>query len=75
MLEYDRIDISEAIDIDKTNSSKECKICHYWYFNNVSFKYEPNFFNGCHGLMHKAISLNDVAIVYVKVLTEFSFGI
>ena len=75
MLEYDRIDISEAIDIDKTNSSKECKICHYWYFNNVSFKYEPNFFNRCHGLMHKAISLNDVAIVYVKVLTEFSFGI
>ena len=24
MLEYDRIDISEGIDIDKTNKSKEC---------------------------------------------------
>ena len=32
MLEYDRIDISEGIDINKTNSSKECDICHYRYF-------------------------------------------
>ena len=32
MLEYDRIDISEGIDIDKTNKSKECMLCHYWYF-------------------------------------------
>ena len=29
MLEYDRIDISERIDINKTNASKECEICHY----------------------------------------------
>ena len=27
MLEYDRIDISEGIDMDKTNKSKECDIC------------------------------------------------
>ena len=32
MLEYDRIDISEGIDTDKTSASKECSICHYWYF-------------------------------------------
>ena len=31
MLEYDRIDIS-GIDINRTNLSKECDICHYWYF-------------------------------------------
>ena len=24
MLEYDRIDISEGIDVNKTNASKEC---------------------------------------------------
>ena len=29
-LEYDKIDISEEIDIDKTNASKECDVCHYW---------------------------------------------
>ena len=32
MLKYDRIDISEGIDINKTNASKECGICHCWYF-------------------------------------------
>ena len=29
MLEYERIDISEEIDINKTSLSKECDICHY----------------------------------------------
>ena len=29
MLEYDRTDISEGIDINKTSASKECDICHY----------------------------------------------
>ena len=31
MLEYDRIDVSEGIDVNKTSLSKECDICHYWY--------------------------------------------
>ena len=35
-------------------------------FINIDFKYEPYLSNGCHGLMQKAISLNDVAIIYVK---------
>ena len=31
MLEYNRIDISEEIDVNKSNyKSKECDICHYW---------------------------------------------
>ena len=66
MLEYNRIVISEGIDIKKTNPSKECKICHYWYFNDISFKYEPYLYHGCHVLMKKVVSFNDVAIVYVK---------
>ena len=32
MLQYDRIDVSEGIDINKTSASKERDICHYWYF-------------------------------------------
>ena len=66
MLEYDRIDISEEIDINKTNGSKECDICHYWYFLDKGFKYEPNLCNGCHDLMQKDLNFNDVAIVSVK---------
>ena len=30
------------------------------------FKYEKYFCNGCHDLMQKAMSFNNVAIVYVK---------
>ena len=29
MLYYDRIDVLEGIDLDKTSGSKECNICHY----------------------------------------------
>ena len=66
MLEYERIDISEGFDVNKTNLSKECDSCHYWYFKDIGFKYEPYLCNGCHGLMQKAMSFNNVAIVYVK---------
>ena len=34
MLKYDKIDISEGIDVDKADRSKECMFCHYWYFLN-----------------------------------------
>ena len=66
MLEYNRIDISEGIDVNKTNLSKECDICYYWYFKDIGFKYEPYLCNGSHDLMEKAMSFNNVAIVYVK---------
>ena len=66
MLEYDRIDISQGIDVNKTILLKDWDICHYWYFKNVGFRYEPYLCNGCHDLMQKAISFNNAAIVYVK---------
>ena len=66
MLEYERIDISEGTDVNKTNLSKECDICHYWYFKDIGFKYETYLCNGCHDLMQKALTFNIVAIVYVK---------
>ena len=66
MLEHERTDISEGIDVNKTNLSKECDICHYWCFSYTGFKYEKYLCNGCHDLMQKAMSFNNVAIVYVK---------
>ena len=64
MLEYDRINISEGIDIKKTNASKECKICHYWYFKDIGFKYELHLCKSCHSF--KAVSFDNIAIVYVE---------
>ena len=66
MLEYDRIDISEGINVNKTNLSKECYICHYWHFKDIGLKYEPYLCNGRHDLMQKAMSFNNITIVYVK---------
>ena len=60
------IDISEEIDINKTNASKECDICHHWYFKVIGFKYELYLCSGCHNLMQKAMNFNDVAIVSIK---------
>ena len=66
MLEYERIDISEGIDVNKTSLSKKCYICHYWYFKDVGFKYEPYLCYGCHDLMQKSMGFNNIAIVYIK---------
>ena len=66
MLEYDRINISEGIYVNKTNVSKECDICHYWYFLEQGFKYEPYLCDGCHDLMQRAMNFNDVAVVSIK---------
>ena len=65
MLEYDRLDISEGIDINKRNASKECDICHYWYFLDKNFN-EPYLCNRCHDLVQKTMNFNDVAIVSIK---------
>ena len=46
-LQYERIDISEVIDVHKTNAPKECMLCHYWYFKDVRPKFEPYVCNKC----------------------------
>ena len=66
MLEYDRIDVSEGIDTNKTSASKERSICHYWYFFDKNFNYDPYLCNECHDLMQKAMSFKNVAIVSIK---------
>ena len=66
MLQYEKIDISEETDVNKTSASKEWDICHYWYFKDIGFKYQPYLCNGCYNLMQKAMSFNNVTILYVK---------
>ena len=41
MVYYGGIDVSEGIGVNKTNESKECDICSYWYFLNKGFKFQP----------------------------------
>ena len=66
MLYYDRIDISEGIDVNKTGASQECDICHYWYFLNYSLKFQPNVCNRCHDLLMMSVNLSEIAFLKIK---------
>ena len=62
MLQYERIDISEGIDFDKTNKSVECMICHYCHL----FKYQPYVCNKCHDFSMIVQNLDDFLILNIK---------
>ena len=64
MLQHERIDVSERIDV-KSGESEEC-ICHYWYFKYIGYKYEPYVCNQCHDLSIVVYDLNDFMILNVK---------
>ena len=49
-----RIDISEGIDINKKNKSRECMLCHYWHFLDNSFSQGPYLCDGCYNIMQKS---------------------
>ena len=66
MIEYERIDISEGIDVNKTNKSKECMLRHYWCFLDKHFSYAPYLCNGCYNIMQKFIDSKNIDIIYVK---------
>ena len=66
MLEYDKIDLPERIDVNNTDGSCECIICHNWYFLEINFRFHLKVCNIYHDLIQKAMSLNDSAIVCVK---------
>ena len=66
MLYYDRIDISEGINVNKTSGSKECDVFHYSYFLNYSFKFQQNVCNRCHDLLMMSVSLSNITILNIK---------
>ena len=61
-----KIDVSEGIDVNKTSESKECELCHYWFFKDVGFKFEEHVCNRCHDLLTMAHSLKNIAILNTK---------
>ena len=58
--------MSEEIDSNKTIALRECIICHYWYFLEITFSFQLKVCDGCHSLMEKAMSSNDATIASVK---------
>ena len=63
MLEYDRIDISEGIDINKCEeTSRRCSLCKFYDFLDKNFSYGPFLCNGCYDMSLKAVSMQKLTI-------------
>ena len=77
MLVYEKTDISEGIDVDMSDKSKECMLCHYWYFLDKSFSYGPYLCDGCYNMMQKCNKLKKILLLFIfkKMYTEFVFCI
>ena len=74
MLEYDKINISEGIDINKCEeTSRKCSSCKFYYFLD---KYGPYLCDGCYDMSMKAVSMQNLAIInhngnYYRVIFAF----
>ena len=60
------VKISEGININRTYTSKECMLCHYWYFKDLGFKFEQHVCNKCHDVLMTAYEWKNIAILNVK---------
>ena len=58
MLYYDRINISQGIDLAHSKNSKECMI--------LGFEYQYSVCNGCSDLSMLCLNISDIAIITVK---------
>ena len=66
MLQHDRTDVSEGIDINKASESKECMLYYYWYFKDVDYKFQPYVCNDCHAISMMAYELKKIPILNAK---------
>ena len=41
-------------------------ICHYWYFRDITYKFQPYVCNGCHDISMITYELKNIAILNVK---------
>ena len=68
MLYYNKIDVSEGVNINKAGASKECYICHYWYFLYKASKFQPQQCNRSYDLLMTSMNLSNIAILKTKIL-------
>ena len=66
MLQYEKIDASEGIDVNKTIALKKCELCNHWLFKDVGFKFEEHVCNWFHDLLRMAYSLENIATLNAK---------
>ena len=75
MLYYDRIYLSEEIDVVKSSNSKECIVCLCWFFNH-GFKFQNSVCIGCHDLTmfcHNISHIVTITVVGNRVICRTNF--
>lgn len=65
MLYYDRINISEGIDINGASASKGCVICRYWHFLDKEFSFQSSVFNDRHDLLTMSFDINSIVVLII----------
>ena len=63
---FNKTNVSEGLDINKSDKSKECMICHYCYFLDLNYSYEPELCHGYNDISMMAYELENIAILNVK---------
>ena len=66
MIHCNRIYVSEGIVINKASASKECNICHYWYFLDKVFKFHLHFCNRCHDVLMMSMFLSNITVLGIR---------
>ena len=65
MMYYDRIDVSESIDVFNSIVSKQCVICPYRYFLDKGFKFQSSAYNCCQNVLMISIDHSSIVILTI----------
>ena len=66
VLYFNRIDVSEGINVNVTSASKEYIICQNWYFLDKEFKFRSGVCNGCRDIIMMSMNLSDIGILRIE---------
>ena len=63
---YISIELKFLKELNTISESKECSVCHYWYFLNKGFTFQRNVCNRYHDLLMISMNLSNIAILKIK---------
>ena len=64
MTNYYRIDVSEGIDVNKTNTSQKCVICYYWLLLDEVFNFNNLFVKTVMMMMMMMMMMTMVMMIF-----------
>ena len=68
MLHYNRNYFSKGINVKKTNASKECFICYYWYYLYKGIMFQLSACDGWQDVLMMSMNLKNIAIKILMML-------